>query len=42
MREGFSLDPEVLIQHYLEDRLTETEADALLTMMQAEPALLER
>lgn len=42
MREASSHDPEVLIQHYLEDRLTETEADALLTMMQAEPALLER
>jgi hypothetical protein len=41
MRES-TQDPEVLIQNYLEDRLTETEAGALLAMLQADPALAQR
>jgi hypothetical protein len=35
-------DPEVLIQHYLEDCLTEAEAAALLEMTQRDPALAQR
>ncbi len=35
-------DPEVLIQHYLEDCLTEAEAAALLEMTQRDPALAHR
>lgn len=35
-------DPEVLIQHYLEDCLTEAEAAALLELIQREPALSTR
>ncbi|GEP41696.1 LamG-like jellyroll fold domain-containing protein [Brevifollis gellanilyticus] len=35
-------DPEVLIQHYLEDSLTESEAAALMDLLQRDPALSTR
>lgn len=35
-------DPEVLIQHYVEDCLTEAEATALMDMLQRDPALSTR
>ncbi|MES2593737.1 MAG: LamG-like jellyroll fold domain-containing protein [Verrucomicrobiota bacterium] len=35
-------DPEVLLQHYLEDSLTEAEASALLELLQRDPSLSAR
>lgn len=35
-------DPEVLLQHYLEDQLTETESSAFLQLLQSQPELGDR